>query len=174
MERNKERSGDIIIKVIKWTQNEIGREPRIGSHVTNEIKSNNDKKKIMRQFDLEEYKKNPSRKVVTRDGKAVKILYTEARRDYSIIALVEREVGKDYLFSFLPDGTMYYNKESVNDLFFSDEQSSKTKREGFVNIYNRDNRYITGVTIHQTEEDAKRFIFPNSGYITTIKIQWEE
>ena len=38
MERNKERSGDIIIKVIKWTQNEIGREPRIGSHVTNEIK----------------------------------------------------------------------------------------------------------------------------------------
>ena len=130
---------------------------------------------IMKKFDLEEFKKNPSRKVVTRDGKAVKILYTDARRDYSIIALVEREVGKDYLFSFLPDGTMYDNKkESVNDLFFSDEQSSKTKREGFVNIYNRDNKYITGVTIHQTEEDAKRFIFPNSGYITTIKIEWEE
>ena len=121
----------------------------------------------MKQFNLEEFKKNPSRKVVTRDGKVVKILYTDARRDYSIIALVEREV-------LPPDGTMYYNRESVNDLFFSDEQSSKTKREGFVNIYNRDNRYISGVTIHQTEEDAKRFIFPNSGYITTIKIQWEE
>ena len=128
----------------------------------------------MKKFSLEEYRKNPSRKVVTRDGKAVKILYTDARRDYSIIALVEREVGKDFLFSFLPDGTMYGNRESINDLFFSDEQSSKTKREGFVNIYNRDNRYISGVTIHQTEEDAKRFIFPNSGYITTIKIQWEE
>ena len=37
MERNKERSGDIRVKVIKWTQNEIGREPRIGSHETNEI-----------------------------------------------------------------------------------------------------------------------------------------
>ena len=129
---------------------------------------------IMKKFSLEEYRKNPSLKVVTRDGKAVKILYTEARRDYSIIALVEREVGKDFLFSFLPDGTMYGNRESINDLFFSDEQSSKTKREGFVNIYNRDNRYISGVTIHQTEEDAKRFLFPNSGYIKTIKIQWEE
>ena len=124
----------------------------------------------MKKFSLEEYRKNPSRKVVTRDGKAVNILYTDARRDYSIIALVEREVGKDYLFSFLPpDGTMYYNKESVNDLFFAEE-----RREGFVNIYNRDHRYISGVTIHQTEEDAKRFIFPNSGYIKTIKIQWEE
>ena len=123
----------------------------------------------MKKFDLEEFEKNPSRKVVTRDGKVVKILYTDARRDYSIIALVEREVGKDFLFSFLPDGTMYGDRESVNDLFFAAE-----KREGFVNIYNRDNKYITGVTIHQTEEDAKRFIFPNSGYITTIKIQWEE
>ena len=37
MERNKERSGDIRVKVIKWTQNEIGREPKIGSHETNEI-----------------------------------------------------------------------------------------------------------------------------------------
>ena len=37
MERNKERSGDIKVKVIKWTQNEIGREPRIGSHEPNEI-----------------------------------------------------------------------------------------------------------------------------------------
>ena len=120
MERNKERSGDIIIKVIKWTQNEIGRETRIGSRVTNEIKSNNDKKKIMKQFNLDEFKKNPSRKVVTRDGKAVKILYTDARRDYSIIALVEREVGKDYLFSFLPpNGTMYGDRESINDLFFA-------------------------------------------------------
>ena len=124
---------------------------------------------IMKKFDLEEYKNNPSRKVVTRDGKVVKILYTDARREYSIIALVEREVGKDYLFSFLPDGTMYGNRESINDLFFATE-----RREGFVNIYNRDNRYITGATIHQTEEDAKRFLFPNSGYITTIKISWEE
>ena len=123
----------------------------------------------MKKFDLGEFKRNPSRKVVTRDGKVVKILYTDARRDYSIIALVEREVGKDYLFSFLPDGTMYGNRESVNDLFFAEE-----RREGFVNIYNRDNKYISGVTIHQTEEEAKRFLFPNSGYITTIKIEWEE
>lgn len=72
----------------------------------------------MKPFNIKEYNDNPSRKVIIRDGKPVQILCTNARRDYSIIALVERNSGKDYLFSFLPDGTMYYNKESINDLFF--------------------------------------------------------
>ena len=131
----------------------------------------------MRQFDLEEYKKNPSRKVVTRDGKSVKILYTDARRDYSIIALVEREVGKDYLFSFLPpDGTMYYNKESVNDLFFSDEQSSKTRKEGYVNLYRE--KYYGGIVLgcfRETEEEANKEYYDESYQpITILKLEWEE
>ena len=166
MERNKERSGDIIIKVIKWTQNEIGREPRIGSHVTNEIKSNNDKKKIMKQFNLDEFKKNPARKVVTREGLPVRIVCTDAQMPLNIVALIEQ--GDYDVVQRYPDNGICPKIEN-RDLFFAEE-----RREGFVNIYNRDNRYISGVTIHQTEEDAKRFIFPNSGYIKTIKIHWEE
>ena len=166
MERNKDRSGDIIIKVIKWTQNEIGREPRIGSHVTNEIKSNNDKKKIMKQFNLDEFKKNPARKVVTREGLPVRIVCTDAQMPLNIVALIEQ--GDYDVVQRYPDNGICPKIEN-RDLFFAEE-----RREGFVNIYNRDNRYISGVTIHQTEEDAKRFIFPNSGYIKTIKIHWEE
>ena len=177
MERNKERSGDIIIKVIKWTQNEIGREPRIGSHVTNEIKSNNDKKKIMKQFSLEEFKKNQNRKVVTRDGKVVKILYTDARRDYSIIALVEREVGRDYLFSFLPDGTMYGDRESVNDLFFSDEQSSATMKEGWITLYSSSvssNLLLPACYVMTTKENAEKHAEKHpKDFVAIAKVTWE-
>ena len=31
----------------------------------------------MKQFNLEEYKKNPNRKVITRDGKSVRIVCTD-------------------------------------------------------------------------------------------------
>ena len=43
----------------------------------------------MKQFSLEEYLKNPSRKVVTRDGRKARIVCTDAMGDYPLIALVE-------------------------------------------------------------------------------------
>lgn len=133
----------------------------------------------MKKFSLDEYLANPSRKVVTRDGKAVKILYTDARRDYSIIALVEREVGKDYLFSFLPDGTMYDNKkESVNDLFFSDEQSSKTRKEGWITLYTSSgssNLLLPACYVMSTKEDAEKHAEKHpKDFVAVAKVTWEE
>ena len=43
----------------------------------------------MKQFSLEEFKKNPNRKVVTRDGKQVRIICTDADRKNPIVALVK-------------------------------------------------------------------------------------
>ena len=43
----------------------------------------------MKPFNLEEFKKNPSRKIITRDGRSVQILCTNARRSYPIVALIE-------------------------------------------------------------------------------------
>ena len=122
----------------------------------------------MKKFSLNEHIANPSLKVVTRDGKPVRIICTDAKGNYPVIALILNE-GKEFPENYTENGILVNNNINDKDLFFA-----PTKREGFVNIYNRDNRLITGVTIHQTEEDAKRFIFPNSGYITTIKIHWEE
>ena len=76
----------------------------------------------MEQFNLNEYIANPSRKVLTRDGRPVRIICTDAKRRYSIVALVEFDDGKDYIFSFLPDGTMYDGIESLTDLFFETEK----------------------------------------------------
>ena len=42
----------------------------------------------MKDFNLEEFKKNPSQKVVTRDGRDVRIICTDAKNDESIIALI--------------------------------------------------------------------------------------
>lgn len=123
----------------------------------------------MKPFNIKEYNDNPSKKVITRDGKPVQILYTNARRDYPIIALVERNSGKDYLFSFLPDGTMCYNKESINDLFFASE-----KREGFINLYkNVYGGISTDAIVFSTKEQAqasKKY----ENYLDTVKIEWEE
>ena len=59
----------------------------------------------MKQFSLEEYLANPSRKVVTREGKPAKILYTDARGEYPVIALVEHyQETFDIAFSFTKDG----------------------------------------------------------------------
>ena len=120
----------------------------------------------MKKFNLDEFKKNPARKVVTREGLPVRIVCTDAQMPLNIVALIEQ--GDYDVVQRYPDNGICPKIEN-RDLFFAEE-----RREGFVNIYNRDNRYISGVTIHQTEEDAKRFLFPNSGYITTIKISWEE
>ena len=46
----------------------------------------------MKQFNLDEYLKNPSRKVVTRDGKNVRIVCTDKKgNDYPVVALIEWE-----------------------------------------------------------------------------------
>ena len=49
---------------------------------------------VMRQFNLEEYLVNPSKKVVTRDGRSARIICTDAKGKFPIIALVEKDNGQ--------------------------------------------------------------------------------
>lgn len=119
----------------------------------------------MKQFSLEEYLKNPSRKVVTRDGRNVKIHCTDYMSDSFIVAKIE---GDDYSHSFYRNGRYIGDKKSPRDLFFATE-----KREGWVNIY-RD--FGLGVRncrcIFDSEEEALRNRDPEA--IATVKIEWEE
>ena len=125
----------------------------------------------MEQFSLEKYLANPSRKVVTRDGKNVRILCTDAMGDYPLVALVEVLDGTaERADSFTSKGSYYIGEISNNDLFFASE-----KHEGWINIYrNEDEDYYKGMVIFSSKEDAiekgRRF----SDYITTTKIEWEE
>ena len=123
----------------------------------------------MKRFSLDEYLKNPSKKVVTRMGRKVRIICTD-REDsiYPIVALVKDDNRElDRLVTYTKDGIpAEYNKEYYT-LFFVPE-----KREGWTNVYEEGtNRYLDGC-ICSTEEEAKRI--RGCGYITTIKIEWEE
>ena len=127
----------------------------------------------MKQFNLEEYLANPSKKVVTRDGRSVKIHCTNYIGAQRIIAQVE---GNDHSSAFSKDGRFIVGEDSRCDLFFAPE-----RHEGWVNIYKAgvqretigylQTRYA-GSSIWPTEEAAKTAADPDP--VATIKIEWEE
>ena len=45
----------------------------------------------MKEFNLNEYLKNPSQKVVTRDGRSVRIVCSDLKQDFPIVALIYDE-----------------------------------------------------------------------------------
>ena len=121
----------------------------------------------MKQFRLEEYLADPSKKVVTRDGRPVRIICTDARGEYPIIALVEYYDGSnDNIYSYTKDGVYYPIEPSEEDLFFAPE-----KHEGWMNICKSWDCY-KGSIIWPTEEEAKRCAYP--GLSAIVKIEWEE
>lgn len=118
----------------------------------------------MKQFNLKEYMNNPNRKVVTKDGKKVRIICTDRNSIYPVIALVNN--GCEDIYT--------YNEKGVDagisklNLFFAPE-----KREGWMNIYKISNGLI-GRRVYGSKEEAEKNIADNYGYITTCKIEWEE
>ena len=44
----------------------------------------------MKEFNLNEYLKNPSQKVVTRDGRVVRIVCTDVKGEYPILVYIEK------------------------------------------------------------------------------------
>lgn len=123
----------------------------------------------MKEFNLTEYLKNPSRKVVTRDGREVRIICTDAKGDEPIIALVYNNIREEEnVYTYNRDGIFYKDNDSCLDLFFD-----TIKKEGWVNIYKNNSRRdrIAG-DIFPSEKEAKEG--KTIRYITTIKIEWEE
>ena len=122
----------------------------------------------MKEFNLTEYLKDPSKKVVTRDGRDVRIICTDAKGDEPIIALVyNKNREEENVYTYNREGYFYENNESCLDLFFA-----PTKREGWVNIYSEQEYRYPGENIFNTKEEAIKY--KDINYITTIKIEWEE
>ena len=61
----------------------------------------------MKPFNLEEYLKNPSRKVVTRDGRPVRIICTDRKGATPIIALVNDGLSEELGHAFYSDGKIF-------------------------------------------------------------------
>ena len=134
---------------------------------------------IMRQFNLTEYLENPELKVVTRDGKPARIVCTDAKGRYPVVALVYNEKDNREVSHFYRENGCYL-EGGINhkDLFFE-----TTKHTGWINIY-RVNDARTGTTfepgaIFKTKEEALKYkhlrcCINGISYLNTIYIEWED
>lgn len=130
----------------------------------------------MKQFNLDEYLRNPQRKIVTRDGVPVRIICTDKVCDNKgsqkpIVALVDFG-NREIVYPYSSDGISSPLLPKF-DLFFAPE-----KKEGWINIYkikSTVNPCInSGLQVHNTKEEAEAARGSNTDYISTVKIQWEE
>ena len=105
----------------------------------------------MKPFNLEEYLRDPSKKIITRDGRQARIIsYSE----------------EEYFYTYTIDGVRFSHRESNEDLFFAME-----KKEGWINIYVYN--WLDG-NIYSSKEEALSMRDGDMKYITTTKIEWEE
>ena len=125
----------------------------------------------MEQFSVEKYLANPSRKVVTRDGRRARVICTDMKSTtYPVVALIENGSDYEQLTTFSKNGEYAVNESSISDLFFAPE-----RHEGWINIYrNDDEDYYKGKIIYSSKEDAIKRGEKTPYYITTTKIEWEE
>lgn len=125
----------------------------------------------MKEFNLEEYLKNPDRRVVTRDGLPVRIVCTDMKSDVPIIALLPITDDEETVYYYYPNGRYYTDVEDVHDLMFA-----PIKKEGWVNIHASQiagNRY-PGYSIFPSEKEARCAGETYKTYIVTVKVEWEE
>ena len=127
----------------------------------------------MGKFNLDEYLANPSRKVVTRDGRPVKIICTNLKNflgNYSIVAEIE---GSGCSEAFTQGGEYLIGSSSQNDLFFAQE-----KKEGWMTIFRGKYGPYPGKIFNSKEdaEESRRIYcrFTDDLYLATVKVEWEE
>ena len=118
----------------------------------------------MKEFNLELAKSGHH--VQTRDGRPARIIcYDRKEKDYPIVALIEHNDGTETTVHYTIDGKFFIDGVDEYDLVMA-----PVKREGWINIY-KDNS--SGNKIYDTKEEATKYS-NISGYLTTIKIEWEE
>ena len=125
----------------------------------------------MKEFNLTEYLKNTNQKVVTRDGREVRIICTDAKNDEPIVALLyNNSREEENVYTYNREGIFYKDNDSCLDLFFA-----PIKREGWINIYRFKDDTRTIGCLFKSEEEAKLHKYDRASvYIKTIKIEWEE
>ena len=105
---------------------------------------------------------------MTRDGRNARIVCTDAKALYPIIALLESPNHVDEIArSYTKDGYFCPGEERVCDLFFAPE-----KHEGWVNVYKDGDHFYSSMDILKTKEKAEALSC--NSCIATVKIEWEE
>ena len=139
----------------------------------------------MKPFNLKTYLENPSRKVITRDGRPVRIVSTNANlfspgpdaSKYPVVALIKvssanrgKRPNEEILNCYNADGNIIPGRNDRSDLFFE-----TVKVSGWVNIYtSKISGDTTTGSICKTKEEALSLIDGRDNYLDTIYIEWEE
>lgn len=134
-----------------------------------EIKQNKEEmeenKLNLKPFDLEAAK--AGKPVCTRAGQKARIICFDVKSETPIVALITTDDDTELAFDYLLDGTFANSENPDNDLMMLPE-----KKEGYVNVYKNNSEYSTGLNLHPTKETACEV--KGTGYITTVRIEWEE
>lgn len=131
----------------------------------------------MKKFDLESALKGEP--VITKDGRPARIICTDAKGKYPIIALLskKRDNGEiiEYVSCYTLEGNFQIGCNSELDL-----QMANVKKKSYTNIWEGENgkRYAEGVFSTRGEAEKQKILTlilnHNIVYITTIEIEWEE
>ena len=123
----------------------------------------------MKPFNLKDHLEHPDWKVVTREGRPVRIVYTELDDSvYPVVAVINNWHAQQ----FTADGRFQAGKKMKYDLFFANEM-----REGWVIIVKRPftDSFEPWPEIYATKEAAVRVWEANPGIkCSIVKIEWEE
>lgn len=119
----------------------------------------------MKQFNLQEYLAHPDRKVVTRDGREVRIICTDFDNpDYPVVGEIK---GYKWPISFSINGEAIKKKQLYNDLFFA---PTIVKRWGIV--------YRNAERLFDTREEAEKWMEEadegEKKFCSVCKVEWEE
>ena len=125
----------------------------------------------MEQFSLEKYLADPSRKVVTRNGRNVRVISTDMNsKNYPIVALVKlSDNTTEDVWTYTKDGEFEVEQSTSYDLFFAPET-----HEGWINVYRNNDSHTYAGAVYDSKEDAEKRKIIDENYVTTIKIEWEE
>ena len=124
----------------------------------------------MKPFDIGLAKQG--KPVCTRDGRKARIICFDCKdQHYPIVALIECD-DTEVVQNYSNKGEAIIGDEWDKDLMMLPE-----KKEGWVNVYRRNNRrfkYDCDDIVFNTKEEAMQYAHNEENYITTVKIEWKE
>ena len=132
----------------------------------------------MEQFSLEKYLASPSRKVVTRDGRKVRIVCTDRNiNNFPIVALIQLYNDSDEeVFTYTKDGKRRVDESTRLDLFFAPEKDKEQRfnpetLKPFDKVLGRDyygGRWKCGLFSHIMDESIFPYMCIGNGFIYCI------
>jgi hypothetical protein len=86
----------------------------------------------MEQFSLDKWLQDKSRKVVTRDGRPVRIVCYDMKSVSPIIGVILHRLGGEFERNYATNGRFSTQNESEYDLFFADEEDDEFMLNSFL------------------------------------------